>query len=208
MASEYGVNEGDLQIDMMSRVAYEDIALNPSKYGTGDQGLLNYFEASRARGNPNITLLENLKVIKHAVITSASGNLAKTALNFSSLDQYIDRVIASDNRRNNVGAILPKNKNPDQFLDAAFPAAEFGDRYPSITVVDHNLDFLAAAQARGMKTVLLDRDQKFAVKPSEADYMVCAPHKVFEKVLGIKDPGTHRDLHVYAGVGAFLPSPK
>lgn len=194
VAEKYGVNQGMLQVDMLSLVAYKDIALNPQKYGMGDQGLLNYFEASRQKG------------VKHAVVTSATEGFAKTCLHFSVLDQYMSAVFGAGARRGNEGQMMPKNSNPSEYLDSILPGKEFGDRYPSIIVVDHNLDFLSAAKSRNMKTVLIDPNGKYNVKPSEADYLVRTPEQAFEQALGMKNPGHRRDAnysHVYSGAGGL-----
>lgn len=189
VAAKYGVDEGMLQMEMLARVAYQDIALRPNHYGMGDQGLINFFEASREKGHV------------HAVVTSASGAFARTCLQFSVLAHHMGGIFGSESRLGNRGEMLPKSVNPDAFLDMVVPAEHYADRYPSIIVADHNLDFLAAAQARGMKTVLIDLASKFGVKPSEADYKFDSPKGVFEMVLGIKDPGSRRDAHIYAGIG-------
>ena len=195
VAEAYGVNERRLMAETMALAAYHDVSLNPAGYGMSDQGILNYFDESKKHG------------IAHIVVSSASTNFATTCLHFMALTQYMRSIYGMDaGTSNSPNEVRIKKRDGERILSgilASVPLERRGD----VLVVDHGQEYLAAARQLGVKTAYVDLRQRHISTDPEAGTYASAK-AVFEKALGIKDPGSHRDAHIYAEInmGAFQPS--
>lgn len=190
VAEFFKLDERELMTETLSAVAYKDIALNPTAFGMGDQGVLNFFEASANSG------------ISHAVVTNATYSFGMTRLHYAALDQYIKSVFGMDVYGPQNRTVLRKSDPEDaktilHTILSEVPAERWGD----VVVADHNMTFLAAAREMGLRTAIIDIKGNLDNQKGLADTYHTSPQCFFQKVLGIKDPGSRRESHIYAGIG-------
>lgn len=198
VAEFFGKDERSLLIDVLSRVAKDEMAYNPTQFGMGDQGVLNYFGvACDAK-------------ISHAVVTSTTHGFASLRLHFAALDQYIPSIFGADVYTGSGDRLLRKSDPSDAkvILERVLKDVP-SEKRGRVIVADHNAAFLQAARELGLKTALIDFDGQLGNQSHLADSYHRTAECFFKNRLGIKDPGSRRDTHVFAGIrggSSFRPS--
>ena len=185
VAEAYGVSERMLMSETLSLVGYKDIALAPNRFGMGDQGVLNYFAVAREQG------------IVPVVVTSSNAGFARSCLHYAVLDQYIGGNVFGVDSVGQDGPVLRKSKDGKAILAHVLKDVP-ADRLKDVIVVDHNAGWLASAQEFGLTAVHID--PKASAQSNVAAIACTSVPDMFKTVLGIQDPGSRRDDHIYAGV--------
>ncbi|MBU6235801.1 MAG: hypothetical protein KGQ41_08150 [Alphaproteobacteria bacterium] len=186
VAAQYNVNEPMLMVATLSKVSQKDLILNAAKYRAADQGILNGFEASKDAG------------IVHAVVTNSTSGFARDCLHLAALDLHIRSAFGVDIYGGPDGQVRRKCEEGVAILEGILEDVP-AERRKDILVVDHNREFLAAAQKLGLKTHYLDVEA--SVDQSRGYAVANAVMDVFSNVLKLGEIESRRpSMHIYAGV--------